>query len=129
MSTDAQQKVKAAALQKLQTKSVAKTVADAEQPDSPEEHGIQDLLEVIVFIEALAETVVEALADGIGPLDVITVFGDEEVREAVGPAVRDASDIGAEVTDLSAAEIQRLLRRVTDMAFSVWDALTTELLG
>jgi hypothetical protein len=128
MNSQSAQKVKSAALQKIETKTAAEQAAEAELEDGPQAHGIKDLMEIIVFVEALAETVIEAIADGISPLDVIGVFGDEELREAVGPAVRDVSDVPMEVTDLSAAEIKRLIDRLTSMAFTLYDTLTTSLL-
>ena len=128
MSSQSAQKVKSAALQKIETKTAAEQAAEAEPEDGPRARGIKDLMEIIAFIEALSEVVIEAIADGISPLDVIGVFGDEELREAVGPAVRDVSDVPMEAADLSAAEIKRLLGRLNDMAFSLYDTLTTSLL-
>lgn len=129
MTSRQAKQVKAAAVEKIQTKSAGAQAmeADIEELDV-EGEGIQDLLEVLALVEAVAELIIETVADGISPLDLFSVLRDKEVRQAVGPAFDDVGDIGAEIADLSGAETKRLFRRLTDFGFNLYETVTDELL-
>lgn len=124
------ERAKVATLDKLTTKGLTQAAKEAKPKPAPdgEAHGIQDLLELITLIEAVAELIIETVADGISPLDLFAVFRADEVRAAIGPAFDDIGDVGPELADLSVGEMQRLMQRLMDVGFSIFDTIKDELL-
>lgn len=74
--------------------------------------GIKETKEVVVLGLVLAKAVVDSVKDGSFSLgDAITLM---KVIPKIAPAVKDASAIPAELADLDAAELDEILKAVSD---------------
>lgn len=77
-----------------------------------EQKGVGELKEVLVFVVALIQAVVESVEDGkVGLTDLLKFF--KAFRKA-GPAFKGISNVRAEIKDLSDAEKDELSKYVAD---------------
>lgn len=122
------EKVKGAALEKLNTKGIDPEMMEIQEPPkgaAKEKVGIKELKELILFVFAIAELTVEVVGDGIGLLDIFEVLRDDDVREKFGPAVRGTGEVPAEVADLSTGEMKELADLMWHEAWSLWESITS----
>ena len=125
--TNTQEKAKVAFIDKIKTKRLETLAEEAEieePPPEPEKYGIKEMLEMIVFTESLGEVVLENLLDGISPFDIIPIVRDEDVVAQFGPAFSNLGDAKKEFVDLNAGEIRRLTKRIFEMGWNLFDAVT-----
>jgi hypothetical protein len=117
MSND-KQKLSGAALKNtvqssLEAKVQSATLAEDSQTVDAERAGVKELTDVLTFSVALAGVIVETVGDGIGPLDVLDLLRDEDLRESLAPMLDGISDVPDEAADLSFREINDLIQHVT----------------
>lgn len=113
------EKARVAAVERFKV-SRAEIPETLDAPLAPdEEHGIKNLLEVMVLIEAIAVTAIDVLRDGLSPLDILDVFRAEDLREAIPDAFDGIGELDDEALDLSAEEIFVLLERTAKMAKNI----------
>ena len=118
------QKAKVLMAKKLETKKVESMDLRLHEPPTSENRGIREIMEVIDFLEAFTETAIELSIDGIGILDLVSLLRDDEILATAGPALKGATNIPAEVADLSSNEIKTLATRLWDFGWALWDTLT-----
>jgi len=112
------EKARVAALETFETKR-AEIPQYLEAGTGSEDHGIRNLLELLVLVEALVVTAIDVLRDGLSPLDVLDVFRAKDLREAIPDAFEGIGKVDDEALDLSVDEVFTLLRRASVMAQNV----------
>ena len=84
--------------------------------------GIKETEEVIAFIQALAETIQEAKADG--TIDIFDAMRAIKLMLPMTHAAQDAIKIKEELKDLDKAEIETLLAEMQVAVFAIIKAIS-----
>ena len=84
--------------------------------------GIKETQEVIEFIKVLAETIIEAKADG--SIDMFDAMKGIKLIMPVTHAAKDAIKIKEEMKDLDKEEIEILLAEMQAAVFAVMKAIS-----